>query len=78
MRACSKCGELKPLSDYSNETRTALGKLASCKSCNATASKKRYYEQKELKEQGDDEGIKLYRYAHKIMDKNIYERKKSD
>ncbi|MGP4916810.1 HNH endonuclease [Brachybacterium tyrofermentans] len=39
MKTCTKCGEEKPLTDYSPDRRRADGRVARCKSCAWTAKK---------------------------------------
>ncbi len=52
VKECTKCGEVKPLSEYGAEKKSSDGKRAQCKKCRMAASKA-YYAQtsKDQKEQ---------------------------
>lgn len=46
-KACTKCGEVKPLSEYSRDRRLRDGKRAVCKPCACTSTRKWYAENRE-------------------------------
>ena len=42
MKKCGKCKEIKPLSEYHNETRSSDGKTYRCKPCAREAARRHY------------------------------------
>ena len=59
IKPCSKCGELKPLSDFSQDRRRQDGRRSACKLCAA-----RYYQ-----ENKDEIAARLLRYRQENKDK---------
>lgn len=59
-KVCSKCGKELPVERFSKSSKSADGLQCICKSCISEYNKKRYYDEKKVKEQEKEKSVKTH------------------